>query len=92
VAGYGLADAEHQVEKEIGRAWPGSRVAVEEVGRGTGPGSIVETFRVGFRVEGPVDAQGESPEELRRDAFRRARARLAGTRFRGVVWEAAEPR
>lgn len=88
VAAYGLADAEHQVEKEIARAWPGVRVAVEGVERRDGEGRIVETFTVRFAAEGWVEAKGEDADAARGAAFRAARERLRGTRYRGMVWEA----
>lgn len=84
IGAYGIADAEHQVEKELARAWLGARITVEEVGRSAGAGRIVETFAVGFRVEGWVAAEGADSEAAERAAFRQVREWLAGSRFRGV--------
>lgn len=88
VGAYGMADAEHQVEKELVRAWPGVGVRIEEIGRPAGASRLVETFRVGWMAEGWIDAEGATPEEARRDAFRRARAFLEGTRYWMARWEA----
>lgn len=90
VAAYGVADAEHQTERELLRAWPEARVIVQEVRRREEAGRIVETFSVGFRVEGWVDGEGSDAAAAERHAFRQVRERLKGTRFRGVRLETVE--
>lgn len=84
---YGLADAEHQVEKEIRAAWPGARVSIVEVAR-TAPGErIVEEFAIRYRVSGIVPVDVESADEARRAAVRALRERFDGTRFSRIVWD-----
>lgn len=88
LAAYGVADAEHQVEKELRAAWPGARVTVVEVAR-TAPGErIVEEFAVRYRVSGTVAVDVESPDEARRAALRTLRERFDGTRYARIVWDA----
>ncbi|MET0397796.1 MAG: hypothetical protein ABW277_13280 [Longimicrobiaceae bacterium] len=83
---YGLADAEHQVEKEIVRALPVARVEVAEVQRTEAAGRIVEEFRVGYRVLVDVAVDADSADAARREALRRLRAALEGTRHRRIQW------
>lgn len=87
---YGLADAEHQVEKEVLRALPEARVEVTEVLRAEDAGRIVEEFVVRYRVVATVAVEAGSPDEARREALRTLRAALAGTRHRRVEWVRAE--
>ena len=87
LAAYGIADAEHQVEKELLAAWPGARVDVLEVSRAGAQGRIVEEFAVRYRVRGTVRADGETPAEARRAALRHLRERLAGTRHARIAWD-----
>jgi hypothetical protein len=88
VAAYGVADAEHLVEKELAAAWPGARVEILELARQGEPGRIVEEFTVRYRVSGTVAVEAESPEAARREALRQLRERLAPTRHRRIEWEA----
>ena len=90
LAAYGIADAEHQAEKEIRAAWPGARVDIVEVAR-TSPGErIVEEFAIRYRVSGVVVVDpAESADAARRIALRRLRERFDGTRFGRVVWDPA---
>lgn len=83
---YGLADAEHQVEKEILRAWPEARVAVTDVGRGESAGRIVEEFVVAYRVDASLHLEADSPDDARREALRRLRSAFEGTRHRRIEW------
>lgn len=83
---YGLADAEHQVEKEIVRALPAARVEVAEVQRAEAAGRIVEEFRVGYRVRVDMAVDADSADAARREALRRLRAALEGTRHRRIQW------
>lgn len=82
-----MADAEHQTEKEIHRAWPDAQVQVRDVGRAAHAGRIVEEFAVVYRVEGTIRVTGDSPEEARALALRRLRQCFDGTRFQRVEWE-----
>jgi hypothetical protein len=88
LAAYGVADAEHRVEKELAALWPDATVTVLEVGR-TGTGRIVEELAVGYRVRGAVPVEAESDAGARRAALRELRGRFAGSRFERVAWEVA---
>ena len=87
LAAYGVADAEHQVEKEVRAAWPSARVDVLDVSRLGEPGRIVEEFAVRFRVRGTVSVDAESPAEARKAALRQVRERFAGTRHARIEWD-----
>lgn len=85
---YGLADAEHQVEKEIRAAWPAAAVVeVLDVGRVEGAGRIVEEFAVRYRVRGAVAVAAEGTDDARRAALRVLRDRFTGTRYERIAWE-----
>lgn len=83
---YGLADAEHQAEKEVCRSWPDARVEVTEVVRTETAGRIVEEFAVSYRVHASVEVEADSPDEARRDALRALRAAFEGSRHRRIEW------
>ncbi len=90
VAAYGLADAEHLVEKEISRLWPEARtriMAVERVGEGE---RIAEEFLITYEVRGSMRVEAASPDLARREAFRRARERFSRTRYWRTEWEVTE--
>jgi hypothetical protein len=87
LAAYGVADAEHQVEKEVRAAWPEARVEVLEVSRAGAQGRIVEEFAVRYRVRGTVTVEVEDAKEARRTALREVRGRLAGTRHARIAWD-----
>ena len=86
LAAYGLADAEHQVEKEVRAAWPEAAVSVLDVSR-VGVGRIVEEFAVRYRVRGTVTVRADTPAEARRAALRFLRDRFAGTRHARIEWD-----
>jgi hypothetical protein len=90
VAAYGIADAEHQVEKEIRRCWADARVRVTNVHRSDGEERITEEFAVEYRVEGSLAVEAADPPRARQEAFRVARSHFAGTRYWTIAWEAAE--
>jgi hypothetical protein len=87
---YGLADAEHRVEKEISRLWPGTLVQVLDVARGEGEARIVEEFTVAYRLENTLRVEADSPESARAAAFRAARALLADSRYFRTEWESPD--
>lgn len=86
LAAYGMADAEHRVEKELAELWPEAAAEVTEVAR-TGTGRIVEEFAAGYRLRGSVKVAAASVDEARRAALRALRERFAGSRFERVAWE-----
>lgn len=90
VAAYGLADAEHQVEKEIAALWPEAAVEVTEVSR-AGSGTIVEEFAVRYRVRGMVTMEAASPAEARSAALRVLRDRFAASRYARIAWDPVAP-
>ncbi|HEX6038272.1 MAG TPA: hypothetical protein VFZ20_09545 [Longimicrobium sp.] len=83
---YGLADAEHQVEKEIRALWPDARVDVTDVSRVDEQGRIVEEFRVSYRIRTMVEVEAESLVAAGRAALRLLRERFAGSRYERVAW------
>jgi hypothetical protein len=90
LAAYGIADAEHQAEKELRAAWPEARVNVLEVSRSSDQPRIVDEFFVRYRLSGTVSVDSESADDARRAALRALRERFADTRFAHVVWDPAE--
>jgi hypothetical protein len=88
LAAYGVADAEHQVEKELRELWPEARIHLVDVARTLPEPRIVEEFAVRYRVGGTVVVEAESEADARRAAFRTLRERFAGTRHDRVAWEA----
>ena len=90
LAAYGLADAEHQVEKEIRALWPDARVEVLDVGRVEAGARIVEEFRVRYRVRGVRPADADTLADARKAALRDLRDRFAGSRFERIAWEVEE--
>lgn len=89
VAAYGVADAEHLVEKELARLWPGAHHEILEVARPGDGGRVVEEFRVRYRLTATVTVEVEAKEQAPRAAFRHARGLLAGSRYRATGWEKA---
>jgi hypothetical protein len=84
---FGLADAEHRVEKEIRQRLPDALVSIHSVERPPGTSHIVEEFSVsyGLRMRVPVDAaDGDAAGPA---AFRALRDRLEGTRYERTRWE-----
>jgi len=87
LAAYGLADAEHQVEKELRALWPQAAVDVTDVGRADASARIVEEFRVSYRVRGVVPTVADTEADARKAALRALRDRFAGSRFERITWE-----
>lgn len=87
---YGLADAEHQVEKEIRALWPGAAVDVLDVSRADDASRIVEEFRVRYRIRTVVPVQADTADDARKSALRLLRERFTGSRFERVAWEVEE--
>jgi hypothetical protein len=91
LAAYGLADAEHQVEKEIRALWPdAAAVDVTDVARMDEASRIVEEFRVRYRVRGLVPAAADTEPEARKAALRVMRDRFIGSRFERITWEVVQ--
>ena len=90
LAAYGVADAEHQVERELRELWPEARIDLLEVARTLPEPRIVEEFAVRYRIRGTVAVDAESEADARRAAFRALRERFAGSRHERIAWD-AEP-
>lgn len=86
LAAYGLADAEHQVEKEIRALWPDAAVEVLEVSR-AGAGRIVEEFAVAYRVRATITAEADTLPDARKAALRMLREAFEGSRYARIAWE-----
>lgn len=88
LAAYGLADAEHQVEKEIRDLWPdAAAVDVTDVARMDEASRIVEEFRVRYRVRGTVPVTADTEPDAHKAALRTMRDRFIGSRFERITWE-----
>ena len=87
LAAYGMADAEHQVEKELRELCPDARVDVLDVARTTPEPRIVEEFAVRYRLRATVPVEVEKEDDARRAALRLLNARLAGTRYARIAWD-----
>ena len=87
---YGIADAEHVLEKEIARLWPDARLQILGTARVGEPGRIVEEFSLSYLLEAVVEVEGETRKEAESAAFRAARARLEESRYRLTRWEAVK--
>lgn len=85
IPAYGMADAEHLVEKEIRAAWPEAEVQVVEIGRAGEP-RIVEEFEVAYRIVATVRSVAPSRDAAKRSAFRSGRSRLENTRYGRTAW------
>lgn len=81
VIAYGLADAEHRVQKELARLWPEARVEITEVLRPEGGQRIAEEFHVGYRLGATLRVHAATAEAAGREALRQARQRLGGSRY-----------
>ncbi|HYW11395.1 MAG TPA: hypothetical protein VE871_05540 [Longimicrobium sp.] len=90
LAAYGLADAEHQVEKELRGLWPDAAVDVLDVARTDEQSRIVEEFRVRYRVRTAVPVEADTPDDARKSALRLLRERFTGSRFERIAWEVEE--
>jgi hypothetical protein len=84
---YGIADAEHRVEKELSRLWPAALVQVLDVARAEGGVRIVEEFSVTYLLSGTLRVEAATAAVAPAAAFRRARELLADSRFLRTEWE-----
>lgn len=89
VAAYGIGDAEHLVEKEIGRLWPEAKVEIVEAARTASGQRLVEEFRIAYRLTAPLTVEAASRDEAPSAAYRHARGLLAGSRYEKTEWENA---
>jgi hypothetical protein len=87
LAAYGLADAEHQVEKELRALWADAVVDVLDVARTEDRSRIVEEFLVRYRVRTAVPVDADTADDARQSALRLLRERFAGSRFERIAWD-----
>ena len=90
VPGYGVADAEHRLEKEIAALDPTATVQIREIRRVDSEARIVETFALSFAIRMELDVEEEEEGEARRKAFAAARDILKGSRYERVAWDKAD--
>ena len=90
LAAFGVADAEHQVEKELLDLWPGCVAEVVDIARTDERSRIVEEFAVRYRVRGTESVAASGEPAARAVVLRSLRERFAGTRFAAVAWDVAE--
>jgi hypothetical protein len=89
VPAFGVADAEHRVEKEIAARLPEARLSVVSVRRPPDSSRIVEEFEVEYTLRLEITVHEADPDSARSAAFRAARERLEGTRYQRTVWDIA---
>ena len=89
--GYGVADAEHQLEKELAAALPTAKLRVDQIRRLDAAPRIVEEFQIRFTLTATVevDLAEDGDDKRARAAFAAGRAALEGTRFGKIAWEKA---
>jgi hypothetical protein len=87
---YGIADAEHVLEKEIARLWPEARLQILATARVGNPGRIVEEFSLSYLLEATLEVDADSRKEAESAAFRAARAQLEESRYKHTRWEAGK--
>jgi hypothetical protein len=85
--GYGLADAELSLMKELDRALPGARLIVRVLSRVDPEPRIVESYQVNYELKAAIEVDAENPAAARRTAFASAREALLGTRLERVEWK-----
>jgi hypothetical protein len=86
IAGYGIADAEHALSKEVGRAIPSAKLDIRSIRRTDPAPRIVEEFELDYVLNVEVEVEAVSAVDTRRLAFAEARRLLRGTRFEHVEW------
>lgn len=87
VVAYGVADAEHLVEKEIRQRLPRASVEITSLERVEDGGKIAEEFRAGYRVRVELEAEAEDEVAAKRAALAQAREALSGSRYQRIEWE-----
>lgn len=85
--GYGVADAEHRLEKELAAALPTATLRIEEIRRRDPAPRIVEEYEIRFRLTATFEVEETDEEKRVRAAFAAGREALRGTRFEKVAWE-----
>ncbi len=86
IAAYGVADAEHQAEKDLAGLWPRAAIQIVELRRPPS-GRIVEEFDVGFTLRMTTVAEAPTAGAAGRSALRTARAAALATRYSRVEWD-----
>lgn len=89
LAAYGTADAEHRVETDWSRLWPGTVLQITAVARTGSESRIVEHFTVAYRVRVELVVDSADSVVALRAAYRSARERIGGSRFHHMEWSPA---
>lgn len=93
IPGYGIADAEDRLEKEIRAVFPDALIRLLQTRRTDPEPRIVEQFEIEYRVvvAVEVDAEAGDAEKMRRRAFASAREMVSGSRIEKIQWMKGEP-
>ncbi|MBW3628393.1 MAG: hypothetical protein KY464_03765 [Gemmatimonadetes bacterium] len=92
VVAYGIADAEHLLEKELRALWPEARVRIIELRRAPSTPRIVEEFSLSYQLDAQLEVDGADEKAARSAAFRAAREKLAASRYAQTRWEGVRHR
>lgn len=86
IPGYGLADAEHRLEKELKSLLPGGTVQVQQIRRTDPEPRIVESYLISFSVVTDLEVEPSDEGKVERAAYAAARERVRSSRFERVEW------
>ena len=88
IPGYGIADAEDRLEKEIRTVFPDALIRLLQTRRTDPEPRIVEEFEIEYRVVVgvEVDSGTGDAEKMQRKAFAVAREAVSGTRIEKIQW------
>lgn len=90
VPGYGIADAEDRIEKDVRALFPTGLFRILQTRRTDPEPKIVETFEVEYRVVVAVEVDPDETEKMRRKAFGMVRDTVLGSRIQQIQWLKAE--
>lgn len=90
IPGYGIADAEDRLEKDVRALFPDALFRILQTRRTDPEPKIVETFEVEYRVVVAIEVDPDEPEKMRRKAFAKAREAVLGSRIEQIGWVKAE--
>lgn len=86
IPGYGLADAEHRLEKELKTILSGGIVQVQQIRRTDPEPRIVESYLISFSVVIELEVEPVEEGKVERAAYGAARERVRSSRFERVEW------
>lgn len=91
IPGYGVADAEHRMEKELSSLLPGAIVHVQQIRRTDPQPRIVEAYLIDYGVVVELEVEPNEEGKTDRAAYAAARERVRGSRFERMEWVKAVP-